>query len=369
MRIAQLVTSYRPIFGGVEAHVQRLAGGCAEAGDLVTVLTHQLDDSPSEEWTGSVRVLRFPLTVKASNYPASLSLFRYLKTHAGDFDLVHAHSYHTLMGHGAMRCELPFVFTPHYHGSGHTYFRAMLHHLYQSLGARQFRAADAVICNSDAERSLLIKDFPCTATKLVTIPPGTDLKRTIIDHDRLELVEPVILTVGRLEKYKNVDLVVDAFRTVPFSANLIIVGDGPDRDRLEHHAKKSEHSRSIQFAGNISDRMLAQLLAQATVVVSASDHEAFGLTVAEGLASGARVLASAIPAHVEIAERAGPDAPITLLDPRDTRNFADKMTALLLAGRAANVDIQLPSWSDFVQETRKVHAEVFASKTSRARTA
>ena len=43
------------------------------------------------------------------------------------------------------------------------------------------------------------------------------------------LDEPVILTVGRLERYKNVDLIIDAFRALPSSAILVIVGDGPDR--------------------------------------------------------------------------------------------------------------------------------------------
>ena len=65
MRIAQVVSSYHPRIGGVETHVRRLAQGCAEAGDDVTVLTHQVDGSPVDEWIGAVRVRRFPLTVSS----------------------------------------------------------------------------------------------------------------------------------------------------------------------------------------------------------------------------------------------------------------------------------------------------------------
>ena len=217
MRIAQVVSAYHPHVGGVETHVQRLANGCAQAGDQVTVFTHQIEESPAEEWMVGVRVLRFPLTMKARNYPASLTLFRYLKENAAEFDLVHAHSYHTLMGHAAIRTHLPFVFTPHYHGTGHTSFRAILHQVYRSVGMRQFRDADAIICNSDAEKGLLLKDFPWTGAKLTTILPGTDPISTRRPDNTCELVDPTVLVVGRLERYKNVDLVIDAISTFVLS--------------------------------------------------------------------------------------------------------------------------------------------------------
>ncbi len=295
MRIAQVVASYHPRIGGVETHVRRLAQGCAKAGDDMTVLTHQVDDSPVDEWIGAVRVRRFPLTVSSGTYPLSLSLFRHLRSHAADFDLVHVHSYHTLVGHAAVGSGLPLIFTPHYHGTGHTPMRAVLHRLYRPAGARQFRAADAVICVSDAERDLVIKNFPVVAGKVVTIPNGTDPKLLEPDEDSVMLREPVVLTVGRLERYKNVDLIIDAFRALSSPAILVVVGDGPDRSRLERHAEASEPGWPVNFTGRIPDPTLDRLFAQATVVTSASDHEAFGLTLGEGLASGARVVASGIP--------------------------------------------------------------------------
>jgi glycosyltransferase involved in cell wall biosynthesis len=362
MRIAQVVTSYHPKIGGVEANARRLARGCVQAGDQVTVFTHQLDDSPAEEWIDSVRVLRFPLTVKARNYQASLALFRSIKENAAEFDLVHAHSYHTLMGHAAIRADLPFVFTPHYHGTGHTSFRAVLHRVYRSVGIRQFRAANTIICNSDAEKSLLLKDFPWISEKLTTILPGTDPIPSTRPHNTFKLDEPIVLVVGRLERYKNVDLIIDAFRSLPLPAALVVVGQGPDRERLERHAGNSDPKRPIMFTGRISDELLQELFARASVVVAASDHEAFGLSVAEGLAMGARVLASAIPAHTEIAKTVGPDAAITLIDVRDPRGLVQHLEQLLLAGPVASGNFKLPTWADFVANVREVYARVCASQ-------
>jgi glycosyltransferase involved in cell wall biosynthesis len=367
VRIAQVVSAFHPHIGGVETHVQRLAHGCVEAGDQVTVFTHQINDSPAEEWMGGVRVLRFPLTVRADNYPASIRLFQHLKAHAVEFDLVHAHSYHTLMGHAAMRTKLPFVYTPHYHGTGHSPLRAVMHRLYRSLGTRQFSASDAVIANSDAEKYRLLKDFPWIASKVTTILPGTDpISPAAADDNQLDLVGLVVLVVGRLERYKNVDLVVRAFRSISIDANLVIVGEGPDRARLESYANDHAHDRSIRFTGRISDELLHQLLARADLVVAASDHEAFGLSVAEGLAAGAAVLASGIPAHKEIAERAGADAPITLIDMRDSRKFKEQMETLLQAERPGDHNFQLPSWADFVRKVRDLYLTVSPSRLTTA---
>ena len=57
-----------------------------------------------------------------------------------------------------------------------------------------------------------------------TGPTGNRSRQT---KGRGLLGEPVVLTVGRLERYKNVDLIIDAFRALPYSAILFVVGDGP----------------------------------------------------------------------------------------------------------------------------------------------
>jgi glycosyltransferase involved in cell wall biosynthesis len=358
VRIAQVVSSYHPQIGGVETHVRHLAQGCVESGDRVTVLTHQVGSSPIDEWIGAVRVLRFPLTVSSRNYPLSLSLFRYLRLHAADFDLVHVHNYHTIVGHAAISCRLPFVFTPHYHGTGHRRFGDFLHRLYRLAGARQFTAADAVICVSEAERDLLIKNFPGVAGKMVTIPNGTDSRLLAPDEDSVMPREPMVLTVGRLERYKNVDLVIAAFRALPSSATLVVVGDGPDRVRLEQYAEAGEPGWPVHFTGRIADPKLDQLFAQANIVTSASDHESFGLTLAEGLASGARVVASAIPAHVALSRLAGAGAPVALVDPRETTQFTNLLAASLLAGRSPPREFKLPTWAQVVENTRELYTRV-----------
>ncbi len=358
MRIAQVVSSYHPQIGGVETHVRRLARGCSESGDCVTVLTHRVGNSKTDECVDGVRVLRFPMTLNSRNYPFSLKLFRYLRLHATDFDLVHAHNYHTLVGHAAIGRRLPIVFTPHYHGTGHTPLAAFLHRVYRPAGARQLKAADAVICVSDAERGLVTQDFPAVMGKVVTIANGTDQKQLASDEDRGMLGEPMVLTVGRLERYKNVDLIIKAFRALPSSAILVVVGDGPDRARLERQVEASGQGWPVLFTGRVPDFMLNRLFERANVITSASDHEAFGLTLTEGLASGARVVAADIPAHVALARLAGPDAPVSLVDPRDTARFTYLLSASLASGGIQFADLKMPSWAEVVENTRELYSRI-----------
>jgi glycosyltransferase involved in cell wall biosynthesis len=360
MRIALVAPSYGPEIGGVETHVRHLALGCAEAGDEVTVITHQFGAAPPEERAGRVRVLRFPPWFGSRTYPVAPAMFRYLRSHAADFDVVHGHNYHSLAGHAAARSRLPFVFTPHYNATGHTRFRTGLHRLYRPAGARQFAAAAVVICVSGAERETLIRDFPMVAGKAVTVPNGTDPRRPAPGGGAGQPHPPVVLAVGRLERYKNVDLVIDAFRALPDAATLVVAGDGPERARLEQHARATGPGQPIRFTGRLPDPMLDDLFARATVVTSASDYEAFGLALADGLASGARVVASAIGAHADLARRAGPGAPVALVDSRNAGQFADALAASLRAGRSRPGEVALPSWAEVVRDTRAIYSRLTA---------
>jgi glycosyltransferase involved in cell wall biosynthesis len=359
MRVAHVVASYHPRIGGVETHVRRIAEACAVAGDEVTVLTHATGTAPAVEDVGAVRVLRFPETVRSARYPLSLPLFRYLAGQAAEFEVVHAHSYHTLVGQAAARSGLPFVFTPHYHGTGHTRAAALMHRFYRLAGLWVLTNADAVVCVSQAERAALVGDFPAIARKIRVIPNGTD-PRTPAAGRRPPGGPPVLLTVGRLERYKNVDLIIRAFGGLRSEAELIVVGDGPDRARLERLAGAAGR---VRFAGRVSDAELDDLLARADVVTSASDHEAFGLVVADGLTAGARVVASAIPAHHEIGRLASAAAPIAFVDPRDTGEFTAALAAALTAGKATAGRSWLPSWSEVAGQTRDLYAWVGARGT------
>lgn len=96
------------------------------------------------------------------------------------------------------------------------------------------------------------------------------------------------LTVGRLDRPKRVDLAISGFRQFEVSdARLLIVGDGPDRERLE---KAAAGDARISFAGRISDADLADAYRRCRAVLVTPEAEDFGYVTIEALQAGRPVI-------------------------------------------------------------------------------
>ncbi|GIE84470.1 glycosyltransferase family 4 protein [Actinoplanes regularis] len=354
MRIGVVSNAYHPDIGGVETHVRRLCAGLAAAGDDVEVLTQHA--VRSTETVDGVLVRRFPLTVPARDYRISLPLWRWVREHAEEYDILHTHSYHALVSLGATRGRhrTPLVFTPHYHGTGHTRVRAALHPVYRPLGRRIMSRAGRIVCVTGAERDLVLQDFPETAGRVVIIPNGTD-PRPVVPGKRSGVRG--ILCVGRLEHYKRVDRVIRAVASLGPAYRLDVVGDGPAASSLKQLAGRLGVAGRVVFHGRIDDAAFAGCLARASVAVSASTHEAFGMTMADALAAGIPTVAAPIPAHRELAAMAGGSAWVRLVDPEDESALADALRAAAAAGRSATA-APLPTWDDVVTATREVYSAI-----------
>lgn len=93
------------------------------------------------------------------------------------------------------------------------------------------------------------------------------------------------LVLSVLSYYKNIDLVIRAFKKN--KKQLIIAGDGPDKQRL---MELVGNSTNITFTGRVSDKQKAILMARAKAFVFPS-LEDFGIAPVEALASGTPVIA------------------------------------------------------------------------------
>ena len=354
MRIGVVTNAYHPDIGGVETHCRRLCAALVASGDHVEVLTQHA--VASAESVDGVLVRRFPLTVAAPNYRFSAGLWRWLHRNADRFDVLHAHSYHALAAlPAALTNDTPLVFTPHYHGTGHSRLRAALHPIYRPVGRRIIARSGRIICVTRAERELLIEHFPEAAERMVVVPNGTDPAGEVGSAP-----EPgsSILCVGRLERYKRVDRVIRAMTLLGAEHRLDVVGAGPAREELEQLADRlGLGDDRVRFHGRLSDGAFAARMAAASALVSASGHEAFGMAVADALTAGIPTVASFIPAHRELAAMAGPGAPLWLVNPDDEAALADALR--IAAGSArAGTGRRLPTWSDVVLATREVYASV-----------
>lgn len=91
-----------------------------------------------------------------------------------------------------------------------------------------------------------------------------------------------VLAVSRLTREKQVHRIIDAISRVP-EADLIIVGEGPLKKRLEMRAKKLKLEDRVRFVGYQDP---ASFYAHANAFVQASMHEGYGLTLIEAALAG-----------------------------------------------------------------------------------
>jgi len=107
---------------------------------------------------------------------------------------------------------------------------------------------------------------------------------------------PTFSYLGRLKKYKGVDLVIRAFARVQRrDALLEIAGAGDYRPQLEHLARSLDLGHRVRFLGFVSETEKLDLLRRSWAVALASPKEGWGLTNVEAEACGTPVVASDSP--------------------------------------------------------------------------
>lgn len=279
MRVVQVTAGYPPSTGGIETHVQKLSQGLVERGHDVIVLTADGEGDTRRSIRDGVQVIRHVGASPSNAFHFAPGILRTLR--GIDADVVHAHNYHSLTTAFAATATAPFVVSPHYHGSSASPFRNQLLRLYRPLGTRVLMRADAVVAVSNWESDRLREEFGLSPR---VIPNGIDVNR-FQNAVPETYARPYMLCVGRLEEYKGVQQVIRSLTHLP-EYDLRIAGTGPYEERLRELVAEEGLGERVEFLGYVSEERLPRLYAGASVYVTMSSFEAFGLTVGEALAAG-----------------------------------------------------------------------------------
>lgn len=117
---------------------------------------------------------------------------------------------------------------------------------------------------------------------------GAAWRRNFVPEDWTRL----LLSVGRLSPEKNLAWLIEQMASVPHGTGLVLVGDGPERARLERLALGLGLDGRIRFAGRLEGEAVYATMAVSDALVLPSTFEPFGAVVAEGLAWGLPVIVS-----------------------------------------------------------------------------
>jgi glycogen synthase len=137
-----------------------------------------------------------------------------------------------------------------------------------------------------------------------------------------------VFAAGRMVPKKGFDVLLRAHAKDPSRSQLTLIGEGPERERLEQLARTLGMNGEVRFRGNQDHAQVMEEMAAAEVVAIPSLQEPFGLVALEAMILGKPIVASRVGGLPEVLE--GTDA--LLVTPGDANELSvtiDKVRARL----------------------------------------
>lgn len=213
--------------------------------------------------------------------------------------VVHFNGYKAAVHVALARFFVPFGAVATVHGAPelHGLSRAALvrtrtYDVCERLAIRLTRAIVVFVTQDLAQRMPKLRE----RARHFVIPNGID-RQTLANLPRPEQLATThcnVVVVGRLDTVKGIPFAIEAMRDaqLPPHVRLCIVGDGPERERLERQSVGYELGGRITFTGFRSDA--AAFIAHADLVLIPSLHEGLPYTMLEAIAAGTPIAASAV---------------------------------------------------------------------------
>jgi glycosyltransferase involved in cell wall biosynthesis len=313
LRVLLVAARYFPYMGGLETHVYEVGRRLVRAGVEVTILTTDVSGRlPAVEEADGMRILRVRAYPANKDYYFAPGIYGIITR--GQWDLIHCQGYHTLVPPLAMlaawRATIPYVLT--FHSGGHSsHMRNVLRSLQWMMLRPLLARAGKLICVAGFEAEFFRMRLRLPAERFVVIPNGADLSemwQRAAPATSQKKDHPLIVSIGRLERYKGHHRVIAALpkvlEHVP-DAQIRIAGAGPYESVLQQMARNLGVAERVEIrAVPPGDRRsMAALIARADLVALLSDYESQGIAVLEALALQRPVLVAGTSALQEFADR------------------------------------------------------------------
>jgi glycogen(starch) synthase len=363
--------------GGMQNHTAALTGCLDQQGHRQTIVTSRLAGPRGRTVLGhAATVHRTGLPVRGLRQLWAWGAFAAVLWGSAlrrPLDVVHAHQGEDLAvlllaRLAARRHGSPLVVTVHC-SVGHTFRgRSLRQRLFRVVGAAversTLRKADAIIVLTEHTAAALRADG-VPPDRISVIASGFDPRlfaevRSGSTDLFPELDRPRIGYVGRLAAQKGVASLVSAFGAMREQAELVLVGDGPERDRIVELVSGSPDH--ITMHGFVEHSIVPRVLASLDVLVLPSVYEEMGSVLVEAMASGLPVVASDVGGVPQLVEDGGTGL---LVPPGDVAALAaaldrlvtdDHLRARLSAGAAARA--QRYAWPPLASRVADVYQRV-----------
>lgn len=311
LRVAMFTNNYLPFIGGVPVSIQRLAQGLRQLGHQVLIIAPRY---PGAE-TDTEDVLRLPGLIpmgrrREFQLANVFSVWLYRKILRFRPDVIHVHHPFWLGRVGLLvgRClGIPVIYTYHTRLEHYAHYVPLPGPLFQNLLAhtivRRFanRCDGVIVPTESAEEYLRTIGV---RQRILVQPTGVDIEqfRAVSDQaiDQLRARhapngEKLLISISRLSREKNIDFLLEAIVKLQSSCDhafrLLLIGDGPDRHRLESRIRALDLENTVSLLGAIPPAQIATYCRAGDVFLFASRSETQGMVILEAMAAGMPVVA------------------------------------------------------------------------------
>ncbi|HZD03861.1 MAG TPA: glycosyltransferase family 4 protein, partial [Longimicrobiales bacterium] len=352
-----------PQAGGAETHLHEVFGRMARGGDRVTLLCSGWRGSEPRAELDGIHVHRV-----GGRYTFSFHARRYFRRHLAPagFDVI-VEDLNKVPLFTPRWSDIPVVLLVH-HLFGVTAFQEANPALAGATWLLErpvpwiFRSVRTVAISESTRQDLVRRGL--APERITVIPNGIDVGRYRPDPSRRRFPEPTLLFVGRIKRYKRIELVVQAvaeLRDRGLDVRLVVAGKGDHMGELVRQRDRLGLADRIEFLGFVDDERKRELFRHAWVHVLTSPKEGWGISNLEAAACGTPTVSSDSPGLRESVR----DGETGFLVPHgDVPALADRIARLVRdpglrddMGRAARSFAEGFSWEASSRRVRTVLAE------------
>jgi glycosyltransferase involved in cell wall biosynthesis len=304
---------YPPVGGGAASATFYIAAALRDHGHKVAVLTSAFQKLRGSATEDGIEIIRVPVGRKEPHRASLLQMARFVAVGSGIVCSVarrrsvdHVIAFFSIPS-GIVawwlnrRTKIPYVVS--LRGGDVPGTEPGLRLFYWFLAPIRRRILKEAISVTAPASGLKELSEKSDATPVVVVPNG--INTSIYRPDkRRDMTEIVLLSVGRLHPQKSPIRVLEILGAIRLNGNLpvraILIGDGPEKARLEQYAREHQLNTVVNFTGWLDRSEVALAYRSATFLVQLSTYEGMSNVVLEALASGLPVVASRIPGNVDL---------------------------------------------------------------------